>query len=110
VLETYYGWEPKDGQPLRRYGVQGRYGWGELRPIDPVDESKGNYKGQLVNPWGWNFSRSAIGERRYMCTMAALSRACRRLQRRGLVTISPWVDLTDEGWKWLSVKPTLRGR
>ena len=45
--------------------------------------------------FGQSFNRKAIGSRRYQAAQAALSRAMRRLARRGLVTC-----LTGEHSRW----------
>ena len=54
---------------------------------------------------GWNytdaigqyFSRSEIGKQRYNVARASMSRAIRRLEKRGLVTSFPKIELTAEG-------------
>ena len=66
--------------------------------------------GMIILPGLQSFSPQEIGEPRYRATMASLSRSCRRLQERGLVTClvgagSHWscVQITDKGREWLSV-------
>jgi hypothetical protein len=56
-----------------------------------------------------DFDRQAIGETKCRSTVSALSRACRRLQDRGLVKhvrgIARWsgVEIGPKGREWLSV-------
>lgn len=71
--------------------LTGYYGW------VPV-------KGYLDSPGSQSFDIQAIGEQKYRSTRAAVSRAFRRLERRGLVTRvmavrSVWagINLTEEG-------------
>jgi hypothetical protein len=63
-----------------------------------------------TGPGGHRFSRREIGEAAYRKAMASLSRACRRLEWRGLVTrlcgqLSHWsaVEITEKGKACLSV-------
>ena len=85
ILADYFGWEPL--QKFQR---------GECTPTEDV--------GVLTNPGEYFFSRQAIGEREYNRVMATLSRSCRRLEKRGLVTriqglMAHWagVKITEEG-------------
>jgi hypothetical protein len=66
--------------------------------------------GQLDGPAGQKFSPKEIGERRYHYALASLSRACTRLQARGMVicihgVLAHWaaVKITDAGREWLTV-------
>jgi hypothetical protein len=62
-----------------------------------------------VGQHGAFFSRQRIGNLEYRRAMATLSRACQRLERRGLVrcvcgswTHKPAVEITDIGRTWLT--------
>jgi hypothetical protein len=62
-----------------------------------------------VLPGEHKFSREDIGARRYQAVMASLSRACKRLQHRGLATCiygmyAHWsgVEITAQGRTYLS--------
>jgi len=96
ILEGYFGWAPE--YEIGRYSL-GRY----------ENDHRGEV-GELVSPGSQHFSRKRIGEKTYRKVMATLSRSCKRLQARGLVTwlcgtYSYWsgVEITEEGRKWLSV-------
>ncbi len=85
ILADYFGW-----QPLKKFKR------GECTPTEDV--------GVLTNPGEYFFSRQAIGEREYTRVMATLSRSCRRLEERGLVTriqgaSTHWsgVEIREEG-------------
>jgi hypothetical protein len=61
-------------------------------------------------PGDQRFAVAAIGVKRYRSTLVTLSRACSRLEQRGLVTRlraahSHWaaVAITDKGREWLTV-------
>jgi hypothetical protein len=109
VLERYFGWKPaprwgRTVRSLERY-----------RKGDTTYDENGKRAvtadeiGMLKNPGSQHFSRRTIGEATYSKTMATLSRACLRLERRGLVkclqgACSHWagVEITDQGREWLS--------
>jgi hypothetical protein len=66
-------------------------------------------KGEMCSPGDQYFSRRQIGEPVYRKTMTTLSRACGRLEARGLVRClvgsrSHWsgVETTEAGRDWLS--------
>jgi hypothetical protein len=67
VLADYFGWEPRVPLP-RHAGVD---------PLIPPDDLQG--------PSTRYFDPDHIGRPRYQRTIAALSRACRRLEARGFV-------------------------
>jgi hypothetical protein len=85
----------------RRYGcdrlaahvLDGYYGW----------KKSGVYN--YIAYGGHNFDRETIGRNKYNSTRSKLSKTCRRLQYRGLVTLSygnehvSWsgINLTEEG-------------
>jgi hypothetical protein len=82
ILAGFFGWETAWASPARRSPTPG------CRNFDPNE----------------------IGRKRYRSAVAALSRACRRLEARGLVTClqgaySHWsaVEITDKGREWLLV-------
>ena len=93
---------PKTGARTRLYSRspiawrEKKFQRGECTPTEDV--------GVLTNPGEYFFSRQAIGEREYNRVMATLSRSCRRLEERGLVTriqgaMAGWsaVKITEEG-------------
>jgi hypothetical protein len=99
VLVGHYHWKP--AREIRRYKA------GDMRghPAKPVPPER---FGTISWPMIQYFSRRRIGEAEYSKTMAALSRACRRLDKRGLVTWLPCrsrsaVEITDKGREYLSV-------
>jgi hypothetical protein len=99
LLEGYFGWKPQ--KPLEH--------WGKTRhrvfSTDGSTETPVELAGNLTRPANRHFSRRAIGEQKYRKAMVSLSRACLRLDRRGLVTWlgSPGqcsaVEITAEGRK-----------
>jgi hypothetical protein len=105
VLERYFGWKPaprrdRTARSLERYREGDTFD-GRTVTADEI--------GMLKYPGSQYFSRRQIGEATYSKTMATLSRACLRLERRGLVKclqgkISHWagVEITDRGREWLS--------
>jgi hypothetical protein len=107
ILVEFFGWEPDPDRRNYRLVKEGdlcaNLAARKLEPAKP-DEI-----GSLKNPRCHIFSRKMIGEKKYRSTMASLSRACLRLEDRGLVTClvgarSHWsgVELTDAGRAWLS--------
>jgi hypothetical protein len=94
------------GQRLRVYHAEvlaGFYGW---RPRRPLARDAG---GQLRSPGDPHFFPAQIGVARYRSTISVLSRACRSLEGRGLITsvrggLSHWaaVEITDKGREWLA--------
>jgi hypothetical protein len=109
---------------LRRTGAQHRLYYAEVfvdyfgwQPVGPW-AALHRHVGELANPGGQRFSRDAIGPARYHSNQTVLSRACRRLVARGLIT---WVDnargqwaavaITDAGRAWLAADamPTANG-
>jgi hypothetical protein len=92
ILIEYYGWKPLRQEPWGS-GIKDRFGY----PVKKL------------------FSRRKIGQALYGKTMATVSRACFRLQERGLVSIvkaaySQWtrIEVTWEGREYLSVKQSNR--
>jgi hypothetical protein len=100
---------------LRRTAAQHRLYYAEIladcfgwQPIGP-GAALHRHAGDLAHPGGQRFSRDTIGPAHYHSRHATLSRACRRLVARGLVT---WVDnargrwaavaITDAGRAWLA--------
>jgi hypothetical protein len=90
VLCTYFGWK-----------VTARKLW-----VDWKRDEQGNLK----NPGVQRFSRAEIGIKHYRTVQATLSRACIRLEARGLVTRVPGarscscaVEITDKGRESVSV-------
>ena len=86
-------------RPMAHYAelLKSLFGW------EPVRHAF-TYKEDEFQPGSQRFSKKEIGEKRYCSNMASLSRACVRLERRGLVnilaaTISHWsaVKITDAG-------------
>jgi hypothetical protein len=80
----------------------GFFGWRPRRPL--VYDG-----GQLLSPISPRFSRARIGERRYDQATDAVRRACRLLERGGLVrrvkgALPAWVilQITSKGRKWLA--------
>src|SRR5262245_41447125 len=73
ILVSYFGWKPTN--PIIRYGQHHSF------PAGPRNEA-----GSIVGPGSQHFSRTEIGEQTYRKVMATLSRACQRLDARGLVT------------------------
>lgn len=61
--------------------------------------------GTLDSPGSQRFDPDAIGRRRYNAAMASVSRACLRLEKRGLVTC-----LTAKSSHWAAVEITAEGR
>jgi hypothetical protein len=83
--------------------LAGFYGW---RPRRPLARDAG---GRLRFPGDPHFSPAQIGVARYRSTISVLSRACRSLEVRGLITcargeLSRWsaVEITGKGREWLS--------
>jgi hypothetical protein len=60
----------------------------------PIPE---DWIGQAKFPGTEYFSRGRIGEETYAKTMAVLSRACARLEARGLVQRYNWRELNRKG-------------
>jgi len=93
VLRTYFGWK----QSARKLWLN----W------------KRDNQGNLKNPGVQRFSTAEIGIKRYRIVQATLSRACFRLEARGLVTRvsgarACWsgVEITDKGREFLSANLT----
>jgi hypothetical protein len=96
VLVEFFGWQPEVA--LRHHPPGSRSYFGD------------EWEGELEDPGAQYFSRRTIGEATYRKVMATLSRSCRRLQDRGLVTClqgayARWaaVSITEAGRQWLSV-------
>jgi hypothetical protein len=86
-------------RPMAHYAelLKHLFGW------EPT-KYKFTYEDGRFRPSGQFFSKKEIGAKRYRSNMASLSRACVRLEHRGLVviysaTISHWsaVKITDAG-------------
>lgn len=82
----------------------GFFGFQPTRRRWPFDSNKTGHK------TGQNFRVKDIGEAKYRCARASLSRACFRLDQRGLVrhiqgAFALWsgVMITDKGREYLSV-------
>lgn len=87
--------------------------------LSTVDILTGYFGWKRHTPRGYdlvkhNFSKMAVGARRFNVGKASLSRALRRLEQRGLAVVRHnWdavrripqvtVELTDRGRQWLSV-------
>jgi hypothetical protein len=106
VLHHFFGFPPSRGA-LRYHKPSDRVGQSGPPAFDPSSWADG---GQLAHPGNQKFSPAQVGRQRYHSVCASLSRACLRLQARGLVTclrgaMSHWagVELTDKG-RELSVK------
>jgi hypothetical protein len=101
ILEGYYGWvsqweipraRPEDDPGDDR----------ENLPPRPISQGADLYYGGLSHQY---FSKREIGEKRYRSVMAAISRATRRLEQRGLI----------QEWRWawhcgIGLKLTAKGR
>jgi hypothetical protein len=108
ILTGLYGWEPD--QPIERLQK------GDTRYLAdsgyvPIPEE---WIGLAKFPGTQYFSRGRIGEKTYAKTMTALSRACARLEARGLVRRFDWsrkgfagVQITAKGREYLSVNSHL---
>jgi hypothetical protein len=99
IYVAYFGWPPT--QPLRRH--------------DGTDPQL--VAGSLADPGTLRFDPDTIGRERYHSTAVVVSRACSRLEERGLVTclqatLSHWsgVAITDAGRAWLSADSAVRRR
>jgi hypothetical protein len=91
VLADYFGWEPRGPRP--------QHDSADPR-VPPAD---------LQGPGTRYFDPDRIGRPRYHRTIAALSRACRRLEARGFVwsvggRYGHWhgVEITEAGRAWLA--------
>jgi hypothetical protein len=98
VLRHYFGFRPAAKMEYHK-----------PREADPAftrgDPSSWEDGGQLHCPGGQKFRPRDIGVRRYRSALASLSRACRRLQSRGLV------ELICGGYShWAGVEITAKGR
>lgn len=92
---------------------EGYFNWKPIKPIKRYEETKKDPPkqiGRICYPGSQFFSRQQIGEQEYRKVMASISRSCRRLHDRGLVTwiageIAHWsgVELTDRGREYVSV-------
>jgi hypothetical protein len=108
VLHHYYGFPPR--RPLRYEKITRRTKYINGYSSPDNDASSWEDGGTLRFVRSQKFQSETIGERRYHAAHAALSRACRRLEARGLVTwlrgtFSHWagVEITDKGRESLSV-------
>jgi hypothetical protein len=104
ILTGFYGWQPD--WPIERYQK------GDLTYTDELVPEE--WYGQAKFPGTQYFSRLQIGEKTYAKTMAALSRACARLEARGLVRRFDWrrkgfagLQITAKGREYLSVNSHL---
>jgi hypothetical protein len=90
------------------------FGWKTSSHISCPEPWKRDEEGLLENPGRHYFSPTEIGTKHYRVTRATLSRACARLEDRGLVIsiarYSKWagVEITDQGREFLSL--TTRSR
>src|SRR5262245_10935069 len=81
VLQDALGWTPE--HRIRRYGIpyEAHGKTYTEAPRQPADI------GVTVSPGSHYFSPERIGRKRYRSTMVTLSRACTRLEARGLVRV-----------------------
>jgi hypothetical protein len=124
ILVGFFGWKAE--YPMPRFGTtftelvstrelkRSLESLGVFGTMPPFEEKEVPVKeeavGSLIYPYMHTFSKQKIGAQVYNRTMAALSRACRRLQKRGLVNrlVSAHshfscVEITEKGREFLSV-------
>jgi hypothetical protein len=104
LLEGYFHWPP----------LRCDIGYREFKLAGKIADLYGTHPvaGQLTVLALSHFSPRQIGEARYNRGMANLSRACVRLEKRGLVkrfqglsSRQTGVEMTSKGWQWLKAHP-----